>query len=130
MSRTRLLVIGSILVFAMTKAPMIMVAQQTTVTRSADGVPAVEDQMKLLTPRLGLTTAQQPKVRSILQDLLDGTQKLALDGSISNDERMDGVRALRYKTDERLRAMLGNEQKKKLDQVEQEPHAELHGDVR
>ena len=48
---------------------------------------------------------------------------------MSRDERMDNVRASRYKADRQVRKILNDDQKKKLDQLEQEPHPELHGNV-
>jgi hypothetical protein len=51
------------------------------------------------------------------------------DESMSRDERLDNVRACRYKADRELRKMLSDEQKQKLDQLEQEMHPGLHGNT-
>lgn len=48
---------------------------------------------------------------------------------MSRDERLDNVRACRYKADRELRKMLSDEQKQKLDQLEQEMHPGLHGNT-
>ena len=37
------------------------------------------------------------------------------------------VRACREKADKKIREILNDDQKKKLDQLEQEPHSGLHG---
>jgi len=39
------------------------------------------------------------------------------------------VRPWREKADKRIREILNDDQKKKLDQLEQEPHPELHGNL-
>jgi hypothetical protein len=55
--------------------------------------------------------------------------KLVQDENMSRDERMSKVRDSRYAADKKIRAILNDDQKKKLDQLEQEPHSELHGKV-
>jgi len=39
------------------------------------------------------------------------------------------VRPQRYKADESIRAILNDDQKKKLDQYEQGPHSEMHSNL-
>jgi hypothetical protein len=91
------------------------------------GVPTVETQLKVLTEKLVLTADQQDKIKSILKDLHDATDRLMQDKSLSREERLTKVRPERYKADERIRADLNEEQKKKLDEYEQGPHSEVHG---
>jgi Spy/CpxP family protein refolding chaperone len=126
MNRFRSLALGTMVTFALTAF-----AQQATTAGNAHavsgGVPAVEMHMKLLTAKLDLTGDQQTKVKPILQELQDATQKSMSDESMSRDERLDHVRASRYKADKKIREILNDDQKKKLDQLEQEPHSELHG---
>jgi Spy/CpxP family protein refolding chaperone len=134
MNRTRLLAVGTILMLALTA-----VAQQTPATpggpapgASSDthdgGVPTVEAHLKALSEKLDLTGDQQAKTKPILQELNDATMKLRQDESMSHDERLGKVRAAREKADKQLREFLNDDQKKKLDQLEQEPHPDLHGD--
>lgn len=126
MNRVRLLVIATILMFAPTTF-----AQQTTTSSDAHataGAPAVETQLHVLTEKLDLTADQQAKTKTILQQLDDSTQKIMQDESISRDERMGNVRTCHHHADKELRAFLSDDQKKKLDQLEQEPHPEFHGD--
>jgi Spy/CpxP family protein refolding chaperone len=135
MNRFRLVAIGAILVVALTT-----VAQQTT-TGGADKnehgqgsgqnhVPGVEQHMKLLTDKLDLTAVQQTKVKPILQEMHDTTQKAVQDESISNDQRMANVGTARVKADKQIREILNDDQKKQLDQLEREPHPELHGNIK
>lgn len=133
MNRIRLLAVGTMLMFALTT-----IAQQTTARPGGSakgvsgdarggGVPTVETHLKLLTEKLDLTNEQQAKIKPILQELHDATQKLMQDESMSREERMDKVRASREKADKKIREILNDDQKKKLDQLEQEPHSGLHG---
>ena len=127
MNRIRLLAMGTILMLALTT-----VAQQTTTSNGAHGatgggVPTVQKHLKLLTEKLDLTGDQQAKIKPILQELHDGTQKVIQDESMSREERLGKVRACREKADKEIREILNDDQKKKLDQLEHEPHSELHG---
>lgn len=81
MNRIRLLAIGSMLLIAPA-----MLAQQAAPTAgstkgAAQGVvlPDVGDQLKVLTQKLDLSVDQQPKVKTILQELRDASQKLMQD---------------------------------------------------
>jgi Spy/CpxP family protein refolding chaperone len=104
-----------------------MVAQQTHAAQG--GVPTADDHLKVLTGRLDLTGDQQAKIKPILQKLYEATQKLVQDEGLSPDERLNKVRAWREKTDKKMREILNDDQKKKLDQLEQGPHPELHGNL-
>ena len=130
----RLLTIGTLFIVALT-AP----AQQTAAApggadkdapgrlASQGGAPKAEDQFKLLTGRLDLTGDQQAGIKPILQELQDATQKLLQDESMSPPERMDNVKTLRFQADKQIRKLLNDDQRSKLDQLEREPHPELHG---
>jgi Spy/CpxP family protein refolding chaperone len=107
---------GSLLLFALTA-----VAQQPAV--APNGVPTVEAQMKLFSDHLELTADQQARVKPILEELHDGTVRLV------EDQRLEQVQPLRLNADRKIREVLTGDQKRKLDQLEQEPHAELHGDL-
>src|SRR5579864_809748 len=133
MNRIRLVAIGTILILT-----SIAVAQQTTTT-TADStavsaaqpaVPTPEAQLKILTGKLDLTSDQEDKIKSILQDLYDATMKIVQDKTLSHEERLAKVRPHRYAADKRIREILNDAQKRKLDLYEQGPHSEMHGDLR
>jgi len=125
MNRFRLFAIGTILMLTVTAA-----ARQATAMNGGQGeggnASAVEKHMTLLTEKLDLSSDQQAKVKPILQAMHDTTQKFLQDESMSRDERMDNVRACRYKADREVRKILSDEQKKKLDQLEDETHPGMH----
>ena len=136
MNHIRLLVIGTMLMFALP-----MVARQTAAQPegsaqhedSGASVPAVEKHLNVLTEKLGLTADQQVRAKPILQEMQDASNKLTQDESMSPEERMENVKMARFKAARKLREILNDEQKKKLDQLEQEAHHEhgheLHGDA-
>jgi len=133
MNRIRLVAIGTILILT-----SIAVAQQGTTT-SADStqaastgqpaIPTPEAQLKILTGKLDLTGDQQGKIKSILKDLYDATIKIMQDKTLSHEEGLARVRPHRYAADKRIREILNDAQKKKLDVYEQGPHPEMHGDL-
>jgi len=94
-----------------------------------DDVPTVETQLKVLTEKLDLTGDQQARIKPILEELHDATQKLVQDKSLSREERLAKVRPQRYKADKLIREFLNDDQKQKLDRLEREPHPELHGNL-
>ena len=136
MKHIHLLTISATLIVALT-AP----AQQTATgsdgagkedhaqPRSQYEVPTVEMQLKVLTEKLGLSGEQQIKIKSILEELRDATQKLVQDESTSREELLNKVRPHRYQADKKIRSLLSDEQKKKLDQYLQGPHGEMHGNL-
>ena len=93
------------------------------------GLPTVEEQVKVLTGKLDLTADQQFRIKPIMQELHDATLKLMQDEKLSHQERLDKVRPLRYNADKRIREILNDDQKKKLDQYEQGPHHKMHGNL-
>ncbi len=89
-------------------------------------MPIIERQLKLLTDKLALTGNQQARVKPILQELHDATQKLEQNKSLSPEERLAKIRPRRYEADKQIREILSDDQKKKLDEFEQESHPEMH----
>jgi len=131
MNRIRVLAIGSMLLI-----PPAMLGQQTAPTGepakgAAQGVllPDVGDQLKVLTRKLDLSVDQQPKVKTILQELHDASLKLMQGESTSHEELLSKVRPLRMNADKKIREILSDDQKKKLDQYLQGPHSEMHGNL-
>jgi Spy/CpxP family protein refolding chaperone len=125
MNRLRLLAIATLLTLALPLA-----AQQASTsgdTQAASAMPSVEQHLKVLAEKLDLTSDQQDKAKPILQEMQDATQKYMQDESMSRDERRDYAKASRYKADRKLRLTLTDEQKKKLDQIEEEWHSGSQG---
>jgi hypothetical protein len=58
-------------------------------------VPTVEVQLKVLIEKLDLTGDQQARIRPILQELHDATEKIVQDKSLAREERLAEVRPQR-----------------------------------
>jgi Spy/CpxP family protein refolding chaperone len=131
MNWIRSLAVGTLLIFALA-----VLAQQTATKPStsskggaenAGAMPTVEEQLKVLAEKVDLTASQRAKVRPILQKLHDATEKLMQDERLPREERLAKVRPQRKQADKKIRALLNDDQKKKLDQYLAGPHPEMHG---
>jgi len=125
MNRFRYLAIGMLLIIALAAS-----AEQTAPATAGSGPqpqsqnsPSKLDQhLQALTESLNLTADQQAKIRPILQEFLDSRQKVLEDQSLTDDARRERIKDLHAKADKQARTFLNNEQKKKLDEMEQETH--------
>lgn len=120
MNRTRLFGIGIVLMFAVS-----VLAQQNAPVQANPqhhGMPSVDDHLKMLTEKLSLTSDQQTKIRPVLQQMNDSMQKVMQDQSLSQDERRAKHQELFETADSKVRKFLNDDQKKKLDDMEQEQH--------
>jgi len=127
MNHIRLLATGIVLMFALTVAAQTAPSGAEQNQSSGPSMSPVERHLKVLSEKLDLTSDQQDGVRPILQEMHDSMQKADQDASLSNDQRMDQVKTARMKADKQIREVLSDDQKKKLDQLEQGMHPELHG---
>lgn len=92
-----------------------------------ESLPSVEEQLKVLNEKLDLNPGQQAKIRPIVQRLYDTTEKIMRDPALSHEERLAKVRPERRIADAKIREILTDEQKQKLDRYEAGPHPEMHG---
>ncbi|HEX4783238.1 MAG TPA: hypothetical protein VH350_02785 [Candidatus Sulfotelmatobacter sp.] len=92
-----------------------------------DTMPSVDQHLKMLTERLDLTAQQQVKIRPILQRMLEGWQNVMRDTTLSEQVRHDKMKSVRDKADKQTRPILNTDQKNKLDELEQEPDPDQHG---
>ena len=116
--------IATVLLFA-----LCAVAQQARPSPADDSVPAVKEQLKVLTAKLALTGHQEAAITPILQQLRDETLKIVEGESLSREERLDKVRPWHYEANRQIRVLLDDDQKKKLDEYLRGPHPEMHGDI-
>lgn len=118
MHRTRLLGIGMILTLALAA-----LAQQTGNVQGGTHrheMPSVEDHLKTLSGKLDLTADQQTKIRPALQEMHDSMQKLMQNQSLSPQEKHARHQELFETADRKTRKFLNDDQKKKLDEMEQQ----------
>jgi Spy/CpxP family protein refolding chaperone len=83
-----------------------------------------EEHLRMLSESLNLTAEQQEKLRPIIQNMLEERQRLMRDQSLSAEQREQKQRALHEKADHEARKFLNDEQKKKLDALEAQQHAQ------
>ena len=88
---------------------------------------AGDEHFKMLSEKLNLSSDQAAKVRPLLKEMDDGVRKVREDQGMSPTERTDRIRSLQLKADKKIRSILNDEQKRTLDQMEQEAHLNLHG---
>ena len=79
--------------------------------------PTIDDQVKMLTDDLGLNPEQQGRMRSILEEQHQQAMTIVEDGTLSREEKVQKIRVLREATIAKTRAMLNDDQKKKLDDM-------------
>jgi hypothetical protein len=79
--------------------------------------PTIDDQVKALGVELNLTPDQQAKTKTILEDQRTQAMTIVNDGSMQRDDKIQKLRTLREGTISKVRALLNDDQKKKLDQM-------------
>ena len=87
---------------------------------SAQGGTSVDQHLQMLSQSLDLTADQQAKIRPILASFLNARQKVLADTSLSDAQRRTRIQAMHEKADRQARKFLNQDQKKKLDQLEQQ----------
>ena len=133
MNHFRLLVIGTMLMVALAS-----VAEQAATARGYGeeqdhsqnsgpvALPTIEQHLKMLSEKLDLTAGQQAKIRPILQRMQEEWQSVMRDTSLSEQARHDKMKSIRDMANKQARPILDKEQKKKLDELEQEPLPASH----
>lgn len=111
----------------LTIVPALMVAL-ATLAQQPSGPGGVQAHLKVLTEKLGLTDAQQIKAKPILQEMNDAVQKIMHNDTLSRKEQLDKIKPCHEKADKKLRKILNDDQKVKLDQLEHQAHPEMHGE--
>jgi Spy/CpxP family protein refolding chaperone len=133
MNHFRLLAIGTMMVALASVAQQTATApghgdaQDQSQNSGPAALPTIEQHLKMLSEKLDLTAEQQAKIRPILQRMQEEWQSAMRDTSLSDQARHDKMKSARDKADKQTRPLLDKEQKKKLDELEQEPHPDSHG---
>ena len=124
MKRVRFLALAAMVMLAVAA-----LAQQATQSAPAHKMPSAEDHLKMLSEKLSLTGEQQDQIRPIIEEMTDSAQKAMNDQSLTREERMGKVHAAMMKADKQAREFLTDEQKKTLDEMEQQQmhHGDMHG---
>jgi hypothetical protein len=90
------------------------------------GRPSIDDQVKMLSQELTLTSDQQAKLKNILEDQHQQALTFVNDSNMSREDKVQKIRVLRESTITKARGIMNDDQKKKLDgmlqQQQQGPH--------
>lgn len=82
---------------------------------------SIDEQVKALSLELNLTADQQPKLKAILEDQRSQGMAIVNDKATSREDKVQKLHALRESTITKVREMLNDDQKKKLDEMLQQP---------
>ena len=82
---------------------------------------SIDEQVKALSLELNLTPDQQPKLKSILEDQRTQGMAIVNDKASTREDKVQKLHALRESTIAKVREILTDDQRKKLDQMLQEP---------
>jgi Spy/CpxP family protein refolding chaperone len=126
---------GFLAIAGMLAAALALPAQQTVAASAsasqkpaATQSPSVDEHMNMLSQRLDLTQKQQVKIKPIVKEMIDSTSKVNNDQSLTPEQRQAEMKEAMAKADREARKFLTDDQKTKLDQLENEmhPHSEMH----
>ncbi len=79
--------------------------------------PSIDDQVSALTHELNLTGDQPAKVKTMLEDQRSQAMTIVNDASLSREDKILKLQTLREGTIAKVRGILDDDQKKKLDQM-------------
>lgn len=82
--------------------------------------PSLDAQVSVLTTELNLTPDQQTKARTILQDQHSQAMTIVQDSTLTRDDKLTKIHALRASTISKMRDTLNDDQKKKFDTMVQQ----------
>jgi Spy/CpxP family protein refolding chaperone len=123
MKRTGWLGVAALAVIAELAVLAPAIAQEKTAPpENAMVVPDVDQHLKMLSEKLELTAEQQEKARPILKEMQDEMQKVSDDKSLTPDQMHAQMHPIMMKADKQLREFLTDEQKTKLDAMEEQMH--------
>jgi Spy/CpxP family protein refolding chaperone len=90
-------------------------------------MPSVDEMVQTMSEKLSLTDDQKPKVRKIAEDIHNKMEKMNADqSSMSREDRMAKMRAAHNEAMAKVRPILNDDQKKKLDDWQKEMSEHNH----
>src|SRR5262245_56476441 len=88
--------------------------------------PTIDEQVATLTQELTLNQDQQGKVKTILEDQHAQAMTVVNDSALPREEKVQKIHTIRESTISKVRGLLNDDQKKKLDEMLQEPNVPPH----
>jgi hypothetical protein len=122
MNRIRALAIATAMLFVLP----LFAQHSASPAAPAHASPSVDDHLRMLSQKLDLTSEQQDKARPILEEMQAGMEKIDDDKSLSHEDAVAQMHAVFMKADKQVRVFLSDDQKKKLDDLEEQSHPGMH----
>jgi hypothetical protein len=89
--------------------------------------PSIDNQVQILAQQLNLSTDQQAKVKSALEDQHTQAMSIIQDQSLQREQKIQKIHALRQSTIDKVRSTLtSDDQKQKFDQMVQAQDQRMH----
>ena len=85
-------------------------------------MPSVDDHLKLLSEKIGLSQGQRTRIATVVADQLAALQGIGTDMSLSREDKSNRVRRLRETAVSEVRNLLNDNQKTKFDEMRQGRH--------
>ena len=86
---------------------------------------SVDDQIKHLSKKLDLSADQQTKLKPILEDQRKQMEAIHSDSSLSREDRMTKMQALRQSSDTQIKSVLNDDQQKSFDKMRADEQARM-----
>jgi uncharacterized protein (DUF3084 family) len=99
-----------------------MAQEKSAPPKHAMVLPDVDQHLKVLSEKLELSSEQQENARPILKNMQDEMQKAMDDKSLTPDQMQAQMHPIMMKADKQLREFLTDDQKTKLDAMEEQMH--------
>ena len=103
--------------------------QQPAQLARAGRVSPLEHRITLLSKALALDPQQQRQMRSILEDEREAVQRVLRNPNLPPTERVPAMKAVTQRTEDRIREMLSEEQRRNYFTARPVPGADQHPDV-
>ncbi len=94
---------------------------QPSAPAPANQPPTIDEQVKVLAQELKLNDDQQGKIKTVLVDQRQQAATVIGDNTLAREDKVQKIRALREATIAKVRDLLNDDQKKRLDQMLEGP---------
>jgi Spy/CpxP family protein refolding chaperone len=86
-----------------------------------------DEELQRLDKSLKLTDDQKSQIKPILEDRQKQMESLHSDTSLSSEDRMGKMRSLMKESNDKIRALLNDDQKKQFDEMQQHGRGRMGG---
>jgi Spy/CpxP family protein refolding chaperone len=97
-------------------------------SQPSSSLTSMDQYLKVLSEKLGLTADQIAKIKPILQDQLTQMQTVRKDSSLTAGQKLDRIHSLYNETQTKIRGVLTDDQKKKFDAMPPDQHSPSEGE--